>query len=134
MRAVNLPQITAEQAENEPAADRIQFPPTRAYPQNRATITAVYDGFHVQFELFDTGVGKVEQFIGTLQERGYTPAPVAAPARQQNGTPAAATNGHAHCPDHPDRTLKPMKFADKAGHTLMCTARRDDGEYCLFRA
>jgi hypothetical protein len=75
MRTVNLPEITREQAQNEPAADRLQFK-ERAYPQNRATITTVYDGFTVQFELYDTGVGKVEQFIGTLQERGYTPAAV----------------------------------------------------------
>jgi hypothetical protein len=134
MKAVNLPQITAEQALNEPAADRLTFPATRAYPKNKATITAAYDGFLVTFELCDIGIARVEEFIGQLQERGYTPAAAGAAApHQQNG------NGHAPvpteppaCPQH-NRPMKPMKFADKQGHTFMCTAKVGDG-WCEERA
>src|SRR5437868_447365 len=91
VKTVPLPPITREQADAEPSTERLQFPAPRAYPQNRAAITAVYDGFTVTFELLDTGVGKVEQFISTLIERGYTPA--ALPA-----TPAKGQNGNGHTP------------------------------------
>ena len=74
MKTVNLPEITREQAVNEPAADRLQFPPTRAYPKNRTVIHATYDGFQVQFELCDIGIGRVEEFIVQLTERGLAAA------------------------------------------------------------
>ena len=76
MKTVALPKITAESAEAEPVADRLQFPATRPYAKNRAVIHATHDGFHVQFELCDIGIARVEEFIGQLTERGYTPGGV----------------------------------------------------------
>jgi hypothetical protein len=135
LKTVALPKITQADAEQEPAADRLTFPATRPYAKNRAVIHAVYDGFHVQFELCDIGIARVVEFIGQLTERGYTPGGVTPPAPAK----APNTNGHAPalseppaCPQH-NRPMKPMKYADKLGNTFMCTAKVGDG-WCAERA
>jgi hypothetical protein len=128
-----LPPISQADANAEQEADRL-FPEPRAYPKNRAAIQAIYDGFIVTFEVTDAKIGQVEQLIGTLIERGYTPAALpVAPAQGQNG------NGHAPATDQPpscrihNRPMKRMNWASKEGHTWHCTAKMGD-DWCAERA
>jgi hypothetical protein len=127
MQTVALPQITREQAEAEPTADRLQFDrkiTISAQVQYRGrSLTVVSEGY------------TADQLCDLLDKRFGTPedAPIFRPQASTNGH-APATDDAPLCPLHRGRAMKRMKFASKQGHMWMCTHRNDAGDYCPERA
>lgn len=96
-----------------------------SFPEKRITLSTTIQYRGRAITIAAEGYS-LDQFVDLLDKR----APIACEARPETPAPAESA---ARCPHHPDRPLKPMKFADRQGHTKMCTARIGD-DYCDFRA
>lgn len=122
------------------AADALDFPdpPAPAFPRIILQTTVEHEGYTFVVTFNDTSIADA---VAVLKRRGCTPAGKEhAPAHgaQAGDRPGVVPEADIPpappvCPIHTNRSMKPMKFADKQGHVWMCTAR-DGDTYCVERA
>jgi len=118
MKYAPLPPISAADAENEPADQQLFA------PRITMSTTVAYRGRQLLITAEDLSADK---FCDMLDKRFGATA--SAPPATNGQAPADAP---PICPSH-RKAMKPMKFADKQGHTFMCTAKVGDG-WCEERA
>src|SRR5690349_1078901 len=109
------------------SAEPLDFPTAApAFPRIVLRTVVEYDGFTFQVEFNDTSIGDA---VAVLKKRGCVPA-----KGKEHAAPAAMPQADVPptCPVH-NRSMKAMKFADKHGHTWMCTSKVGD-DWCSERA
>jgi hypothetical protein len=141
MTAPQLTRITAQDAENDPPAERTfaERPATTAasFPRRSYAISVLSPaGYPITITLNDMKLDRLDDALGTLLERGYMPAEVPSVLGPNAPQPAAqapaADTGQAMaiCPYH-----GPMKESTVKGKegTFYCPKKMADDSYCKER-
>jgi hypothetical protein len=135
MTAPQLTRITAQDAENDPPADRTfaERPATTAahFPRRSYAISVLSPaGYPITITLNDSSIDKLEEALSKLLERGYMPAEVPSVLGPNAPQPAQAQPaGPPTCQYH-----GPMKESSARPGTWFCPKKMGDGSYCKEKA